>query len=282
MDQKDALVVFQDTKIRRVWHNEEWWFVLEDIVQAVTDSRDPKQYISKLKQRDEPLAEGWVHFVRTLSVETAGGKQTMNCVNTAGGFRMVQSIPSPKAEPFKVWLAKVGYERVKEIENPELAQKRMYELYRAKGYSDEWIEKRVRGIAVRDELTGEWKERGVKEGVEFAILTSEISKATFDMTPNEYKDFKGLNKENLRDHMNGLELIFTMLGEASTTAIAKGRNAQGFDENHEAAAAGGTIAGNARKELELKSGEKVSANENYLTVPESQKKIESKRAVRIE
>ncbi len=281
MNQKDALVVFQDAKIRRILHNDEWWFVLEDIVQAVTDSRDPKQYISKLKQRDKPLAEGWVHFVRTLSIDTPGGKQGMNCVNTASGFRIVQSIPSPKAEPFKQWLAKVGYERVKEIEDPERAQKRMYDLYRAKGYSDEWIEKRVRGIAVRDELTGEWKERGVKEGAEFAILTSEISKATFDMNPNEYKDFKGLKKENLRDHMNGLELIFTILGEASTTAIAKGKNAQGFDENHEAAAAGGTIAGNARKELEIKSGEKVSTNENYLIVPENQKKISPKREASI-
>ncbi|MBM3282128.1 MAG: phage antirepressor protein [Candidatus Diapherotrites archaeon] len=274
MEQKDTLIVFQDSKIRRILHNNEWWFVLEDIVQAVTDSKDPKQYISKLKQRDEPLAEGWVHFVRTLSIDTPGGKQGMNCVNTAGGFRIIQSIPSPKAEPFKQWLAKVGYERVQEIQDPELAQKRMYELYRAKGYSDEWIDARMRGIKVRDDLTSEWKKRDVKEGVEFAIITAEISSATFGMTPNEYKDFKGLKKENLRDHMNDLELIFTMLGEASTAHVVRGKNAQGFVENQHAAVTGGTIAGNACKELENKSGEKVSTNENYLTIPESQKRLE--------
>ncbi|MBW2986832.1 Bro-N domain-containing protein, partial [Candidatus Woesearchaeota archaeon] len=183
MDENNALVVFQDKKIRRAWHDEEWWFVLEDIVAALTDSEDPKQYIQKMKQRDPVLGKGWVQIVHTLPVQTRGGKQAMNCVNTEGAFRMVQSIPSVKAEPFKQWLAKVGYERVQEIQDPELAQKRMKELYKAKGYSAEWIEKRVRGIAVRDELTDEWKKRSVKEDKEFAILTAEISKATFGMTP---------------------------------------------------------------------------------------------------
>jgi len=185
-------------------------------------------------------------------------------------FRIIQSIPSPKAEPFKLWLAKVGYDRVKEIENPELAQSRMKEIYRQKGYSDEWIEKRVRGIAVRDELTDEWNKRGVKTEMEFSILTAEISKATFGMTPAEYKDFKALDnpKENLRDHMNDLELIFTMLGEASTSEIAKKKDAQGFPENKKAAVEGGTVAGNARKELEEKSGTKVSTKMNYKELPE--------------
>jgi hypothetical protein len=189
-------------------------------------------------------------------------------------MRLIQSIPSPKAEPFKRWLAKVGYERLEEIENPELAQHRMREIYKAKGYSDEWIEKRVRGIAVRDELTNEWKKRGVKEGKEYSILTAEISKATFGLVPSDYKKLKGLTKqqENLRDHMTDLELIFTMLGEASTTEIARTKDAQGFPENKKAAKEGGTVAGNARKELEIKSGRKVVTNQNYKSLTEKQKR----------
>ena len=178
MEQK-SLVIFQDKKIRRTWHNVQWWFVIEDVVLVLTDSKDPKQYIQKLKQRDEPLSQGWVQIVHTLPVETSGGIQQMNCANTEGLFRIIQSIPSPKAEPFKQWLAKVGYERVQEIENPELAQERMKLLYEQKGYSKEWIEKRLRGIAIRQELTDEWKQRDVQEGRESAILTNEISKATF-------------------------------------------------------------------------------------------------------
>ncbi len=219
--QENALVVFQGKRIRRTWFNNEWWFVIEDIVSALTDSKDPKQYISKMKQRDESLSKGWVQIVHTLLIDTAGGKQKMNCTNTEGAFRIIQSIPSPKAEPFKQWLAKVGYDRVQEIENPELAQKRMKKLYKAKGYSNNWIEKRVRGIAVRDELTDEWGKRGVKKEREYSILTAEISKATFGMTPSKYKKFKGLKKENLRDHMDDLELIFSMLGEKVSTEITK-------------------------------------------------------------
>ena len=264
MENQNALVVFQGSEIRRTWNNNEWWFVLEDIVKALTNSTDPKQYIQKMKQRDEPLSEGWVQFVHTLLVETPGGGQQMNCVNTAGGFRIIQSIPSPKAEPFKRWLAQVGYERVQEIENPELSQVRMKELYMAKGYSDEWIEKRVRGIAVRQELTDEWKNRGVREDKEYGILTNEISKATFGKTVEEYKKFKKLEKQNLRDHMNDLELIFTMLWEASTTKIARGKDAQGFVQNKKAAKIGGKITGSARKKLELESGEKINTKENYL------------------
>jgi len=272
MNEHNALIAFQDKNIRRVWHAEEWWFVVEDIIAALTDSTDPKQYIQRVKQRDEELAKGWVQIVHTLSVPTPGGPQSMNCTNTEGAFRLIQSIPSSKAEPFKLWLAKVGYERVQEIENPELAQKRMRELYKAKGYSDEWIEKRVRGIAVRDELTGEWERRGVKAEKEFAILTAEISKATFDLTPAEYRKLKGLSKENLRDHMNDLELIFTMLGEASTTKIARGKNAKGFHENEDAARKGGKVAGDARKQLEVEAGERVVSPENYLDAPESVKR----------
>ena len=225
-----------------------------------------------MRKRDEELSKGWVQIVHTLKVSTPGGTQIMNCSNTQGIFRIVQSIPSQKAEPFKQWLAKVGYQRVQEIENPELAQKRVKEIYRQKGYSDEWIEKRIRGMAVRDELTEEWGKRGINAGKDFSILTSEISKATFGLTPAEYKKHKGLKRENLRDHMNDLELIFSMLGEASTTRIARNKDARGFDENKESAREGGNVAGVARKELEKRSGEKVVTPENYIVEPESVKR----------
>ena len=200
----------------------------------------------------------------------------MLCANIEGLFRIIQSIPSPKAEPFKKWLAKVGYERVQEIENPELAQQRMRALYQAKGYSDDWIEKRIRGIQVREELTDEWKNRGVKEDKEYSILTAEISKATFGLTPSEYKEFKGLKRENLRDHMTELELIFTMLGEASTKEIAQNTDAQGFEENKTAAQKGGKIAGDARKQLEIESGKRVVTSENYLANTKKPKQIRNK------
>ncbi len=210
-----------------------------------------------------------------LKLEASDGKKyETDCSSTEGILRIIQSIPSPKAEPFKRWLAQVGSERLDEIENPEIAAKRMRAIYKAKGYSDEWIEKRVRGIAVRDELTNEWKKRGVKEQTEYAILTAEISKASFGMTPSEYKDFKELSRptDNLRDHMSDLELIFTMLGEASTTEIAKNKDVQGFVQNKKAPKEGGEIAGNARKELELKSGKRVANKENYKVITESEKK----------
>lgn len=277
MDENSKIILFQGRKVRRAWHNNEWWFVLEDIVFILTDSADPKQYIQKMKQRDEPLAKGWVQIVRTLHIDTSGGRQIMNCVNTEGAFRIIQSIPSPKAEPFKQWLAKVGYERVQEIENPELAQERMKQLYEQKGYSKEWIDKRLRGIAVRQELTDEWKKRGILNP-EYAILTNEISKATFGKTVEEYKQHKNLKRENLRDHMNDLELIFSMLGEASTTKIARGKNAQGFGENKSAAQKGGRIAGDARQKLELESGEKVALPDNYLDEPEKEKRKRLKQS----
>jgi hypothetical protein len=270
------IAVFKGKEIRKVIHNNEWWFVVEDVVLALIDSKDPKQYIQRMKQRDPELGKGWVQIVHTLTIETEGGKQRMLCANTEGIFRIIQSIPSPKAEPFKRWLAKVGYERVQEIEDPELATKRTKAIYRAKGYSDDWIEKRMRGIAIRAELTDEWKKRQVGQEREYAILTAEISKATFGLTPSEYKDLKGLERENLRDHMNDLEQIFSMLGEAATTEITKTQGAQGFDENRTAARKGGKIAGDAREKLEKETKKMVVSKENYLCAPEKRKRLEKK------
>ena len=273
MDENKALVVFQDKKIRRIWHNNEWFFSVIDVVNALEASSTPKRYWSDLKAKlSEEGFEPYDKIVQLKLPAEDGKLRETDCANTKNMFRIIQSVPSPKAEPFKQWLAQVGYERVQEIENPELAQKRMKDIYKAKGYSDAWIEKRVRGIAVRDELTDEWQKRGVLSEREYAILTSEISKATFGMTPSEYKDFKGLKKENLRDHMDDLELIFTMLGEASTTAIARGKDAQAFGQNRGAAKEGGAVAGNARKELEQRSGKPVSSKENYLDAPEKAKR----------
>jgi len=265
------IAVFKGKEIRKAIHKDEWWFVVEDVVFALTDSNDPKQYINKMRKRDPQLSEGWVQFVHTLLIETEGGPQKINCANTEGIFRIIQSIPSPKAEPFKRWLAKVGYERIQEIEDPELATKRTRALYKAKGYSDGWIEKRMRGIAVREELTDEWKNRDVKEQTEYAILTAEISKAAFGLTPSQYKKLKGLDRQNLRDHMTDLELIFSMLGEAATTEITRNRDAQGFVENKQAATEGGGIAGDARKALETKTRKRVVSRQNYLESPQDKK-----------
>ena len=274
------LVLFEEHQVRRVWHDEAWWFVITDVVAILTDSVDPSQYLKRIRQRDPQLNEvfkGGGQFVPPLAFpfDTAGGRQKLRCWNIPGLLRLIQSIPSPKAEPFKRWLAQVGYERLQEIENPELASRRMKEIYRQKGYSEVWIEKRMRGIAVRDELTDEWKKRGVKERVEYAILTAEISKATFGMTPSEYREHKELTHsgDNLRDHMNDLELIFTMLGEASSTEIARHIDAEGFSENQRAAEEGGEVAGNAREELEKKSGKRVSTPENYKESSESQRRL---------
>ncbi len=266
------IAIFKGRKVRKTIYQNEWWFVVEDVVLALIDSVNVKDYINKMRRRDQELSKGYGQIVHTLEVPTEGGKQMMNCANTEGIFRIIQSIPSPKAEPFKRWLARVGYERVQEIEDPELGTKRTRALYKAKGYSDSWIEKRMRGIAIREELTDEWKHRDVGGDREYAILTAEISQATFGMTPSEYKEFKGLARENLRDHMDDLELIFTMLGEASTTRIARAKNAQGFPENEKAAIEGGTVACNARKELEKKSGRKVVTNQNYKALTEKQKR----------
>jgi len=279
--QQDKLVIFEDKKIRRSFHKGEWYFSVIDIVDVLTESANSRRYWSDLKiQLSEK--EGFVQLygkIVQLKLESNDGKKYLtDTANTEIIFRIIQSIPSPKAEPFKRWLAQVGYERIQEIEDPELATQRTRAIYKAKGYSDEWIEKRMRGIAIREELTDEWDKRGVKQQLEYAILTAEISKATFGMTPSEYKQHKGLAQENLRDHMTDLELIFSMLGEAATKEIAVNRDAQGFGENKNAAQMGGRIARNARLELEEESGKPVISRENYLgrliPVPDEQRLLE--------
>ena len=269
--------LFESKQIRSVWNETEqkWYFSVQDVVELLTESTDVKQYIKRMLSRDEQLKSNWGTICTLVEMEAADGKmRKIQGSDTKGLLRIIQSIPSPKAEPFKLWLAQVGSDRLEEIENPELATQRTRELYKAKGYSDDWIEKRMRSIAIREELTEEWKNRGVKEQLEYAILTAEISKATFGLTPSEYKKVKGLKSQNLRDHMTDLELIFSMLGEASTTEIVKTKNPKGFIENKKAAKQGGSVAGNARKELEQKTGKKVVASKNYL--PESPKNNKSK------
>ena len=271
MDETTKIAILKGQKVRKTIHNNEWWFVVEDAVLALIDSSDPKQYVSRMKQRDSELNKGWVQIVHTLSVKTEGGTQRMNCANTEGIFRIIQSIPSPKAEPFKRWLAKVGYERVQEIEDPELATKRTRALYKAKGYSDDWIEKRMRGIAIREELTDEWQKRGAKLQKDYEILTAEISKATFGITPSQYKKLKGLKRENLRDHMGDFELIFTMLGERATTEIHRTEDSQGIPKLKKDAKEGGDIAGGARRKLEKRLGRSVVSDENFLSAREHKK-----------
>lgn len=262
------IAIFKGKKVRKTIHQNEWWFSVIDVVSALAETDRPRKYWSDLKNKLEK--EGYNEVsekIGQLKLEAPDGKlRETDCANTETVFRIIQTIPSPKAEPFKRWLARVGYERVQEIEDPELATKRTRALYKAKGYPDSWIEKRMRGIEIRETLTDEWKKRNVGGDKEYAILTAEISKATFGMTPSEYKKYKKLKRENLRDHMSDLELIFSMLGEASTTEIAKNKDTQGFSENKQAAKEGGAVAGNARKELEIKSGKKVTTKRNYLNL----------------
>lgn len=271
--------IFQDKKIRSVWNDEEeqWYFSIVDVVEALTDSTDPKQYIKRMRSRDEALNSNWGTICTPLEMTALDGKRRkVQTANVKGLFRIIQSIPSPKAEPFKQWLAQVGYERILEIENPELAQERMKQLYEQKGYPKDWIDKRLRGIAIRQNLTDEWKKRGITEEREYAILTAEISKATFGMTPSEYKDFKGLTKknQNLRDHMDDLELIFTMLGERVTTEISEKEKPETFSDNKKVAKRGGNVAGIARKETEKELGRSVSTPKNFLPPSEQTKEIE--------
>lgn len=271
------IAIFKGKKIRKIIHNNEWWFSITDVVEALTDSSDPKQYVKKMRQRDPELNSYWGTVCTPLEILAPDGKmRDTNCANTEGIFRIVQSISSPKAEPFKRWLAKIGYERVKEIEDPELATKRTRTLYKAKGYSDDWIEKRMRGIAIREELTDEWQKRGAEEERDYAILTAEISKATFGMTPSEYKDFKGLDRHNLRDHMNDLELIFSMLGERATTEITQVEDSKGMPKLKSDAKEGGQIAGDARHKLEKRLGRPIVSNKNYLKEPENKKLLKKK------
>lgn len=266
--------LFQDKKIRSVWNDEEeqWYFSVVDVVEALTDSPNPRQYWRKMKDRDLKEYELYPIWVQLKLPSSDGKRYATDCANVKGLFRIIQSIPSPKAEPFKQWLAQVGYERMLEIENPELVQERMKQLYEQKGYPKDWIDKRLRGIAIRQNLTDEWKKRGITEERDFAILTAEISKATFGMTPSEYKKFKGLTKknQNLRDHMDDLELIFTMLGERVTTEISEKEKPESFTESKKVARRGGNVAGEARKATEKELGRSVVSDKNFL--PESEKK----------
>ncbi len=260
---KDRIALFQKREIRRAIHNNEWWFVVMDVVLALIESRDPKQYIQRMKQRDPELGKGWVQIVRTLPIPTEGGIQKLNCANTEGLFRLIQSIPSPKAEPFKRWLARVGKERIDELENPELAMARMQELYEKKGYPKEWIDKRLRGIAVRQDLTDEWQNRGARTTVDYAILTNEIMQGTFGLKVDDYKQVKDLQRENLRDHMTDIELILTMLAEATTTELHRDRDSQGMTPLKKDAKDGGAVAGRTRKDIEAQTGKPVISDGNY-------------------
>lgn len=267
--------LFKGKQIRKILHNGEWWFSIVDVIEALTDSQNPNDYWYRMKVRvkDEENIE-LSTVCRQLKLQSSDGKRyETDCADTRGVFRIIQSIPSPKAEPFKRWLAKVGYERVQEIENPELATKRTRMLYKLKGYSNDWIEKRMRGIAIREELTGEWKNRGAKDTRDYEILTAEISKATFGVTPSEYKKLKGLERENLRDHMDDFELIFNMLGERATTEIHRNEGSKGVGKLKADAKAGGDIAGGARKNLEKRLGRSVVTKNNFLKNSENNKRI---------
>ena len=265
---KPGVALFQSREIRRALHNDEWWFVITDIIAALTDAADPSDYWKKMRRRDPALgldSQGGGQIVPPLELEfdTAGGRQKLQCWNTQGIFRLIQSIPSPKAEPFKRWLAKVGKERLDEIENPELAMGRMQDLYEKKGYPKEWIDKRLRGIAVRQDLTDEWKQRGVTSSQEFAILTNEIMQGTFALKVDEYKQVKALARENLRDHMTDIELILTMLGEATTTKLHRDRDSVGMPKLKKDAKDGGAVAGRTRKDIEQQSGKPVISPDNF-------------------
>jgi DNA-damage-inducible protein D len=269
MKSKDnSLIVFEDKKIRRKWYNNEWYFSIIDIVAVLEASSIPKRYWSdlKIKLKEEGF-EVYDLIVRLKLVAEDKKFRETDCANNKGIFRIIQSIPSKRAEPFKQWLAKLGQERIEEIENPELAQDRVKEYYELKGYPKDWIDKRIRGIAVRQDLTDEWKKRGIEHKKDFAILTNEIHTATFDIPIKKHKEIKNIPKKskiNLRDHMTDLELIFSMLGERATTEITQSKDAKGFDELKIASKKGGNIAKNARIELEEETGKKVLSKDNFL------------------
>ena len=266
MKQNNNLILFEEKPIRSIEHDGEMYFVVNDVIQIITDTLDVKSYWKNLTRKDAELREGRGKIYTPLSIETEGGKQKMNCANTDGVLRIIMSISSPKAEPVKLWLASLGKQAIDETENPELLTERQAELYRAKGYSEEWIKRRVQSIETRKELTDEWKQRGVKEGQEYSILTATIAKGTFGLTPTEHKDIKKLERQNLRDHMTPLELILTAFGEEVTRQITIRDDAQGFNENHEAAQRGGKVAGDARQKAEIELGKNVVSSENYLNL----------------
>lgn len=264
MEDQNKIIVFQEKEIRRVWHKEEWWFSVVDVIEVLTESSKANRYWADMKKRSSSESNQPFAFCEQLKMVAADGRNRLTDIaNTEGMFRIIQSIPSPRAEPFKLWLAKVGYERIQEIENPELAAERARQYYRDLGYDDNWIERRLQSIEVRGQLTDQWKGRGVEAGLEYAILTAEISKATFGLIPSEYKKLKGLKREELRDHMTNLELIFTMLGEEETKNEAIDTDAQGFDENRDAARKGGGSAGKALDAFEKSSGRKVVSPSNF-------------------
>jgi DNA-damage-inducible protein D len=263
MEQNNAITTFENTQIRRIWHNEAWHFSVVDVIEILTNSPTPRKYWNTLKTREPQLSS----LCGQLKMPSSDGKNyKTDCTNTEGVLRIIMSVPSPKAEPFKMWLASVGKEKMEEVENPELGFERLKEIYKAKGYTDEWIDRRLQTIDTRKQLTDEWKNRGVQEGQEYSILTATIAKGTFGLTPSEHKNVKGLDKthQNLRDHMTPLELILTALGEEVTRSIAVDGDAQGFNENHDAAAKGGKTAGEARERVEATLGKKVVSSENYL------------------
>lgn len=271
MQEASKIALFEGKKIRKIFFEDAWWFSVVDVVGVLTESADAGAYWRKLKQRLIDEGSEVVTFCHGLKLEAPDGKKReTDCSNTEGLFRIIQSIPSPKAEPFKQWLSKVGYDRVQEIEDPELGMRRMRELYRQKGYSEQWIEERLRGIVVREDLTNEWDHRGADTSRDYGILTAEISKAAFGVTPSEYKQVKGLKRENLRDHMNTFELLFTSLAEHSTAEIHRTEDSQGVEKLSEDAKAGGTIAGDARKQLEKRLGKSIITNKN-LKKPEDRK-----------
>ena len=261
---KTTISVFQDKKLRKVWHNEEWWFSIVDVVEVLTESKNPSWYIKDMRRRDSELSKGWGQIATPLSIKTTWWLQKLNCANTEWLFRIIQSIPSPKTEPFKLWLAKVGYERVQEIEDPELAMQRMRILYQKKWYPQDWIQKRERGMAMRNTLTDERKNRGIKQAQEYAILTDEIYQATFGMSAEELKQYKWIDRENLRDHMNDLEVIFTMLGEASTKEIMEVEQSIWFHQIQQASKKWWEVAKTARNDLENKTGKSIISDNNSL------------------
>ncbi len=273
MEQNNKIILFESKRIRRTEFEGKIYFAVVDVIEVLTDSDKPRDYWYRLKKRE--LDGGGIElstFCRHFKIEATDGRMRQTeCADIEGLLRIIQSIPSPKVEPFKRWLAQIGAERIEEIENPELGIQRIRELYLAKGYAEEWVNTRIKSIDIRKQLTEEWQQRGVKEGQEYAILTAEIAKATFGLSPNEHAKYKGLEKQNLRDHMTNLELIFTMLGEEMTRGIAVDTDAKGFPENHEAAVKGGTIAGNARKNVEKDSGKPVVSAENFLALKSDEK-----------
>ncbi len=274
---ENKILAFENKFIRRTWHNEEWWFSVVDIVSALTDSKDAGAYWRKLKQRLIEEGSQVVTFCHGLKLEAPDGKmRETDCATAQGIFRIIQSIPSPKAEPFKQWLAKVGHERVQEMSDPALSLDRARELWKKHGRSEKWIQQRMTGQETRNKLTDYWKNHEITEAEEFALLTNLIHQEWADVSVQEHKKMKGIKNQNLRDHMSEAELIFTALAELSTRQIAESENATGLEENKKASKIGGNIAKSARLELESKTGRKVVTSENYLP-PVKTKKIESKQ-----